>query len=310
MQPPPQGPLQPHSQPAPPQRGLMRGQPLAEIWGAMRFLGYSPTLPPEKSFVPPRRVFSTCKTKRPPVRPPPLGSAPPFRGGPVRVPAFPRTSSVLHPIFGAGGRLSLLCRLRDNGDTPSWPQKWGEQAEPAHHPPPICTHIPLCLHHLTPHASLHAIGRTRRFFLPPPSLPAPWISIFPFFFFFFPSPLPPLEGVCYFRAGWEDPSRISRRQRRCIAGYHHLGPSGILRPSRLDQPRRGSLSCPAAAPAPPRLPAAPRHGQVRASPARPHRSDHRAPAALGRRARGTAGGCSEGRGTRRARRPEGSQGTR
>ncbi|XP_063031202.1 putative uncharacterized protein encoded by LINC00482 [Melospiza melodia melodia] len=108
--------------------------------------------------------------------------------------------------------------------------------------------------------------------------------------------LPPpslLRGVCYFRAGWEDPIRISRRQRRGIAGYH-LAPSGILRPPGLDQPHRGSVSCPAAAPAPPRLPAAPRHGQVRASPARPHRSAHRAPAALG--LRGTAGGMLGGQG--------------
>lgn len=40
---------------ASPQRGFMRGHLLAEIWGAMRFLGYSPTRPPKKKLCPSKK---------------------------------------------------------------------------------------------------------------------------------------------------------------------------------------------------------------------------------------------------------------
>lgn len=154
-----------------------------------------------------------------------------------------------HPshFWGREG-VSLLSYKRDTPQPRS--QKWGGTGRTC--PPPTPN--------LHPHPTLPPSPDAAR--IPPshwqnrevfPSSPFSPSSLDIYFSHIFFFSLPPLEGVCYFRAGWEDPSRISRRQRRGIAGYH-CDPSGILRPSRSDQPRRGSLSCP---PLPP--PALPLH---------------------------------------------------
>lgn len=200
---------------------------------------------------------------------------------------MPSTSSI--PFSGPGGGDPVVPQTAQPGHLPRT-QKWGEQAEPAHHPPPICTHIPLCLHHLTPHASLHPIGRTGRFFLPPPSLPAPWISIFPYFFFF----SSPSSGGCLLFPSWlggsqsHQPQAATRHRRVPARSLRHPPsfPAGSAPPGLPVLPSHPRC-CPAAPPA------APRHGQVRASLTCPgHRGSRRTPPPPGPRPDGAAGGCS------------------
>lgn len=181
MQTPPQHPLQPHSQPGIPTEGVHAWAPPRRNLGVNEVFGVLSYTTTQKKALSLQEGCSLGEKQkvRLSVRPP-WALHPHSRRGPVWVPAFPRTASI--PFLGSGGGVPVVLQA-GHPPTPI-PKMGGEQAEPAHHPPPICTHIPLCLHHLTPHASLHPIGRTGRFFLPPPSLPAPWISIFPIFFFF------------------------------------------------------------------------------------------------------------------------------
>ncbi|XP_027524701.1 LOW QUALITY PROTEIN: phytanoyl-CoA hydroxylase-interacting protein [Corapipo altera] len=134
--------------------------------------------------------------------------------------------------------------VRHNRDTPRIPQPQKREGTGRTCPPPTPNVHPHPALPPSPDAARvpPSHWQNREAFPSSPFSPSSLDIYFSLFFFFPPSSLPPLEGVCYFRAGWEDPSRISRRQRRDTAGYHR-DPTGILRPSRLDQPRRGSLSC-------------------------------------------------------------------